>query len=115
MGDCLFCRIAAGEIPAEKIYDDDAAIVIRDINPQAPFHFLAIPKRHFPAVHDIPPEEMAEVIGGLFNAVCAALSQIGLDSAGYRLAVNSGEIAGQTVPHLHVHILGGRELGWPPG
>jgi len=115
MSDCLFCKIAAGEIPAEKIYDDEAAIVIRDINPQAPVHLLAIPKRHFPSVHDIPPEETADVMGGLFNAVRAALARSGLDGAGYRLAVNSGDIAGQTVPHLHVHILGGRELGWPPG
>jgi len=115
MSECLFCRIASGEIPADTIYEDNAAIVIRDINPQAPFHFLAIPRRHFPSVHSIPLEHMASVMDGLFNAVCMALIKSGLDSAGYRLAINSGDMAGQTVPHLHVHILGGRELGWPPG
>jgi histidine triad (HIT) family protein len=115
MDDCLFCRIASGEIPADTIYDDEDAIIIRDIHPQAPFHFLAIPKRHFSAAHDVPSAEMASVMGGLFNSLCMALGKSGLDSAGYRLVVNSGEIAGQTVQHLHVHVLGGRDLGWPPG
>jgi histidine triad (HIT) family protein len=115
MGDCIFCSIIAGEIPAERVYEDDSAIVIRDINPQAPHHFLVIPKKHYPSVHDIPEPEVSIVMGGLTNAICIALVDSGLDNAGYRLVVNSGDIAGQTVPHLHVHILGGRELKWPPG
>jgi histidine triad (HIT) family protein len=115
MSDCIFCRIIKGEIPADKIYEDELAIVIRDIAPQAPFHFLAIPKKHYPAVHDIPPAQMGEIVGGLMNASCRALEICGIGRDGYRLVANSGEIAGQTVPHLHIHVLGGRELAWPPG
>jgi histidine triad (HIT) family protein len=115
MSDCIFCSIIAGEIPAERVYEDGNAIVIRDINPQAPHHLLVLPKKHYPAVHDIPDPEVSIVMGGLTNALCIALAGSGLDKAGYRLVVNSGDIAGQTVPHLHVHILGGRELKWPPG
>ena len=115
MGDCLFCRIIKGEIPADRVYEDERAIVIRDINPQAPSHFLAVPKAHYPAVHDIPPAETGDVMGGLTNALCKALDAFGLDKNGYRLVVNSGDIAGQTVPHLHIHVLGGRQFGWPPG
>jgi histidine triad (HIT) family protein len=115
MNDCIFCKIIAGAIPADRLYEDENALVIRDINPQAPVHFLAIPKRHYPAVHDIPAAEMPAVMGGLMNALREALSKSGLDVNGYRLAVNSGDVAGQTVPHLHVHVLGGRDLTWPPG
>ncbi|MDR3012990.1 MAG: histidine triad nucleotide-binding protein [Chitinispirillales bacterium] len=115
MSNCIFCKIATGEIPAEKIYESDGAFVIRDINPQAPVHFLAIPTRHYPAVHDIPQSEMASVMGALMDAVREAAKAAGLDANGYRLIVNSGDIAGQTVPHLHIHILGGRDLAWPPG
>jgi histidine triad (HIT) family protein len=115
MNNCIFCKIAAGEISADKVYEDENAFVIRDINPQAPHHFLAIPKTHYPAVHDIPLSEMPAVMGGLACAVSKALAITGLDKDGYRLAVNSGDIAGQTVPHLHIHILSGRNLAWPPG
>jgi histidine triad (HIT) family protein len=115
MDDCIFCKIIAGEIPADKVYEDDGAIVIRDINPFAPQHFLAIPKKHYPAVHDIPQPEMPSVMSGLMNALNKALAANGLDKDGYRLTINSGDIAGQTVPHLHIHILGGREFLWPPG
>ncbi|MCL2218531.1 MAG: histidine triad nucleotide-binding protein [Chitinispirillia bacterium] len=115
MDDCIFCKIIRGEIPADKLYEDEHAIVIRDINPQAPFHFLAIPRKHYPGVHDIPPPLMGEVFGGVMNAYCKALEACGLVQNGYRLVANSGEIAGQTVPHLHIHVLGGRELSWPPG
>ena len=115
MNACIFCKIAAGTIPADKIYEDEDAFVIRDISPQAPVHLLAIPKKHYPAVHDIPQNETAAVMGGLMNAVRAAVANNGLDSAGYRLVVNSGDAAGQTVPHLHIHILSGRDMTWPPG
>jgi len=115
MSDCIFCRIIGGEIPSERVYEDEGAVVIRDISPQAPYHFLAVPRAHYPAVHDIPPALMGEIMGGLFGACREALRLCGLDRDGYRLVVNSGEIAGQTVPHLHVHVLGGRELAWPPG
>lgn len=115
MTDCLFCKIAAGQIPADKIFEDDRALVFRDINPQAPTHILAIPKKHYASVHEIPPEEVAALMGGLTAALCTALRMVGLDESGYRLVVNSGETAGQAVPHLHIHALGGRELAWPPG
>ncbi len=115
MNTCLFCRIASGEIPAEKVYEDETTIIIRDINPQAPFHLLAIPKQHFNAVHDIHASEMSELMGSLMNAISQTLRKIGLDQKGYRMVINSGEIAGQSVPHLHVHLLGGRSMQWPPG
>jgi len=115
MNDCLFCKIAAGQIPAGKVYEDDRALVFKDIDPKAPTHLLAIPKKHYASVHEIPPEEVGTLMGGLTGALCKALSSTGLDKDGYRLVVNSGEIAGQTVPHLHIHVLGGRELAWPPG
>jgi histidine triad (HIT) family protein len=115
MDDCLFCKIAAGQIPADKVFEDDRALVFRDISPQAPTHLLAIPKKHCASVHEIPPEEAGTLLGQLMTAVCAALRKTDLDNGGYRLVVNSGETAGQTVPHLHVHVLGGRPLSWPPG
>ncbi|MDR0330396.1 MAG: histidine triad nucleotide-binding protein [Chitinispirillales bacterium] len=115
MSDCLFCKIAAGEIPADKVYEDDRALVFRDISPQAPTHLLAIPKKHYAAAHEIPQGEMGALLGGLMNALCQALKASGLDKDGYRLVVNSGDSAGQTVGHLHIHALGGRELAWPPG
>jgi histidine triad (HIT) family protein len=115
MDGCLFCKIAAGQIPADKVFEGDCALVFRDISPQAPTHLLAIPKKHYASVHEIPPEEVGTLLGGLMNAVSAALRVTGLDNGGYRLVVNSGETAGQTVPHLHIHVLGGRSLSWPPG
>jgi len=115
MSDCLFCKIAAGQIPADKVYEDDRALVFRDISPQAPTHLLAIPKKHYASLHEVPPEEAGALTDGLMSAVCKALRATGLDQSGYRLVVNSGETAGQTVPHIHIHILGGRELTWPPG
>jgi len=115
MSDCLFCKIAAGQIPADKVYEDGRALVFKDISPQAPAHFLAIPKEHYASVHEIPPEKVGELMEGLVGALRKALRAAGLDESGYRLAVNSGETAGQTVPHLHIHVLGGREFSWPPG
>jgi histidine triad (HIT) family protein len=115
MADCLFCKIAGGEIPAGKVYEDDCAVVFRDISPQAPTHLLAVPKKHYAAVHEIPADEAGALMGGLTAALREALRATGLDRDGYRLVINSGETAGQTVGHLHVHVLGGRELGWPPG
>jgi len=115
MNDCLFCKIAAGQIPADKVYEDDRALVFRDISPQAPTHLLAVPKEHYASVHEIPPQKVGALFEGLMDALRKALRSTGLDKDGYRLAVNSGEIAGQTVPHLHIHVLGGRELAWPPG
>ncbi len=113
--DCLFCKIAAGQIPADKVYEDDRALVFKDISPQAPTHLLAVPKEHYASVHEIPPEKVETLMGGLTGAVREAVRLTGINEGGYRLVVNSGEIAGQTVKHLHIHVLGGRELAWPPG
>jgi histidine triad (HIT) family protein len=115
MGSCLFCKVIAGEILVDKVYEDENALVFKDTNPQAPSHFLAIPKKHYAAVHEIPQGETGTLIGGLMNAISEALSAAGLDKSGYRLVANFGNSAGQTVRHLHFHILGGRELRWPPG
>jgi histidine triad (HIT) family protein len=114
MNNCLFCRIVKGEIPASKIYEDENSIVFNDIAPQAPVHMLAIPKKHYESVHNIENSDI-EIMGNLFLAINRAIEITQLDSKGYRLVVNSGKISGQTVPHIHVHILSGRELKWPPG
>ncbi len=112
--DCLFCKIANGDIPADKVYEDDATVVFRDIGPKAPVHLLAIPREHYDAVHHVPAEKTA-VIAKLFETVSRVVVQEKLTTKGYRLVINSGEDAGQAVPHIHVHILAGRPLAWPPG
>lgn len=114
MSDCIFCRIVAGEIPADTVYEDDLVIAFRDINPQAPTHVQVIPKRHVAAIAAYEPDQDA----GWLSAMIAAANQVarneGLD-AGYRLVINNGALAGQSVYHVHLHVLGGRGLGWPPG
>ena len=111
---CLFCRIARGEIPAQIVYQDPFSVVFKDSNPQAPVHLLAIPREHFAAVHDGAATTSAHM-ARLFEAISAVLAQEQLCQRGYRLVINSGAEAGQAVFHLHVHILSGRALGWPPG
>lgn len=115
MDTCLFCKIIKGEIPAEKVYENDSTVIIRDIDPQAPYHLLALPRKHYAAIHDIPSEEIASYMGDLTKAVSHYLKESGLDQKGYRLVINSGRSAGQSVFHIHVHILGGRSMQWPPG
>ncbi|MBD3391657.1 MAG: HIT domain-containing protein [Chitinivibrionales bacterium] len=114
MNDCLFCKIINGEIPANKVYEDDHAVVFTDINPKAPIHLLAIPKEHYSGVHEVPHDRM-ELFQHVFFAVNQAVRQEGLAEKGYRLVVNFGDSSGQAVPHIHIHILSGRELTWPPG
>jgi histidine triad (HIT) family protein len=114
MRDCIFCGIIAGLIPSDKIYEDENTLVFKDISPQAPTHLLVIPKRHFETIQDIPDAEMG-LTTNLFNVVSAVVKQLDLGTGGYRLVINSGEHAGQAVPHLHAHILAGREFKWPPG
>jgi histidine triad (HIT) family protein len=114
MSDCLFCRIARGEIPAQKVAENDLAIAFRDINPQAPTHVLLIPRQH---VADSAAQMTAEngaLLGALFALAAQVASSEGL-SQGWRLVTNVGAHAGQTVPHLHLHLLGGRAMSWPPG
>ena len=110
--DCLFCRIATGEIPAQVVYRTPTAIAIRDINPQAPVHLLVIPLEHVETLNDTAD---AEFLGGLLVAAREVARRERLDLKGYRVVVNNGVEAGQTVPHLHLHVLGGRAMRWPPG
>lgn len=112
MMNCLFCSIAAGDIPSDKVYEDDRACAFRDISPQAPVHLLVIPKEHIGSVAAV--DGSREAIAGHLIAVAAEVArQEGL--ASYRVVSNCGADAGQSVEHLHFHVLGGRELGWPPG
>ena len=112
--DCLFCRIAQGEIPAELIRSDPDALAFRDINPQAPTHILIIPKAHVASVSDLDPAQ-AELMGKLFLAARELAEREGIAQEGYRMVVNAGAAAGQTVFHIHMHLLGGRGMAWPPG
>jgi len=112
--DCLFCRIAEGEISADVIHEDDQVVAFRDINPQAPTHVLVIPREHVASVDDLE-EEHAELVGRLFLAAREIARDEGLDDGGYRLVVNTGAGAGQSVFHIHLHLLGGRAMKWPPG
>lgn len=114
MDDCLFCKMANGEIPVPKVYEDDNVFVISDINPQAPRHLLVIPRAHFPAIHTVPADN-GTLYDALFSAVRTVVQKEGFAEKGYRLVINSGESAGQSVDHIHVHILSGRRLQWPPG
>jgi len=113
MNDCLFCRILRNEIPAKKIYEDEHTFAFEDINPQAPTHVLIIPKRHVRGLKEATPED-AELIGRCHLAAAHIARQRGIED-GYRTVLNVGPQAGQSVFHLHVHLLGGRSLHWPPG
>jgi len=110
----LFQKIISGEIPADIVAETDRALVFRDICPQAPVHLLTVPKKPFPRLAEVPEEE-TETLGHLLQTAKSAASDCGLDESGYRLVINNGPDAGETVPHLHVHVLGGRKLQWPPG
>ena len=112
MSDCLFCKIVAGEIPSAKVYEDEICYAFKDIDPQAPTHFLVVPKKHIQSVSQVS-EEDTPIVGHIF-AVIARLSKE-LDMPSYRVVSNIGEQAGQTVPHLHFHVLSGRDMTWPPG
>lgn len=112
MSNCLFCKIAAGEIPSKKVYEDDLCYAFHDIAPQAPVHFLVIPKAHMASVSDVT-EENAAIVGHIFAVIARLAKEQGLDS--YRVVSNIGEQAGQSVPHLHFHVLSGRDMTWPPG
>ena len=115
MTDCLFCRIVRGEIPEQIVARTDHTVAFRDIDPRAPTHVLVIPTAHVAAVRDASDAGGAELLGRVFQAAAQVASQEGLDARGYRLVTNTGGDAGQSVDHLHVHVIGGRKLGWPPG
>ena len=114
MSDCLFCKIIAGEIPCGKIYEDSEMLAFRDINPMAPVHFLLVPKKHIKSLLELEAEDSALVGRLLFKAQELAKQQ-GCEEKGGRFVINAKSDGGQTVDHLHIHILGGRALGWPPG
>ncbi len=112
--DCLFCKILAGEIPADIIYESDTAIAFRDINPQAPTHVLVIPRKHIATINDIDDED-GLLVGSLYAAAKEIAAGEGIADSGYRAVMNCNEGAGQSVFHIHLHVLGGRPMGWPPG
>lgn len=114
MSDCIFCKIIAGEIPSEKLYEDDEILAFRDIEPQAPQHIVIIPKKHIQSANEIS-EENAAVVGKVFVAAAKVAKKLGFAENGYRIVNNCGADGGQTVGHLHFHLLAGRNLGWPPG
>jgi histidine triad (HIT) family protein len=114
MSECLFCKIAAGEIPCKKIYEDPEMLAFHDINPMAPVHFLVIPRKHIKSLMDIEAGD-ATLVGRMFDKAQELAKQLGCETQGGRFVINAKSDGGQTVDHLHIHILGGRVLGWPPG
>ena len=112
--NCIFCRMINGEAAADVLYQDARAVAIRDINPQAPVHALVIPKEHVESLDDIGQRDEA-LMGHLMRVASRVANEHGLAESGYRTVVNTGAGAGQSVFHLHVHVLGGRDLAWPPG
>ena len=114
MADCLFCAIVAGEIPATTVLETDRVLAFRDINPQAPTHVLVIPKTHYPDVAALAAADAA-LLGEVIGAVQQVAVAEAVAESGYRVVFNTGAEAGQTVPHVHAHLLGGRSLTWPPG
>jgi len=114
MTECIFCKMAAGEIAPDKVYEDEELLAFRDINPQAPVHILVIPRRHIETVNELT-ESDAALGGRLLMAAKRIAADEGIDESGYRVVFNCNAGAGQSVFHLHLHLLGGRTLGWPPG
>jgi histidine triad (HIT) family protein len=113
VSDCLFCKIVAGEIPSEKVFENNDFLAFADINPQAPVHILIIPKEHIATIAEVP-EEKSLLVGGMVNVANQIAREKGLDS-GFRLVFNCQQDAGQEVFHIHLHLLGGRKFTWPPG
>jgi len=114
MADCLFCKIVAGQIPSAPVYQDDQLFAFRDINPQAPFHVLVVPKRHIATLNDITPADR-DLVGAMVHRAAVLAAEHGYAERGYRTVFNCNAEAGQTVFHVHLHVLAGRGLSWPPG
>ena len=115
MSDCIFCKIANKEIPSDLVYEDEAVVAFRDLAPQAPQHVLIIPKKHIGSVLGFAQEDKELAAHIMVDVVPAIAKKLGIDESGFRLVVNTGKDGNQTVPHLHVHIIGGRMMNWPPG
>lgn len=111
---CLFCRIVAGEIPSKKVFEDDKLVAFEDINPQAPMHVLVVPRRHIATLNDLGPGD-DPLVGSMLRRAAALARDRGFDARGYRTIFNCNAEAGQTVFHIHLHVLAGRSLSWPPG
>jgi histidine triad (HIT) family protein len=111
---CLFCQIIAGAVPARTIYEDDSLVVLYDINPQAPVHVLVVPRRHIATLNDLQPDD-EPLLGAMLSRAAAVAAELGIAARGYRAVFNCNRDAGQTVFHIHLHVLGGRPLRWPPG
>ncbi len=114
MTDCLFCKMVSGKIAPDTVYEDDDVLAFRDINPQAPVHVLVVPKQHVPTLNDLEPGS-AELIGKMTMAAAKVAQQEGIAEQGYRTVINCNAHGGQTVFHIHLHLLGGRVMAWPPG
>ncbi|SRR5690554_518756 len=114
MSDCIFCKMASGEIKPDVVYEADTVLAFRDINPQAPTHVLVIPKRHIPTLNDVEPNDR-ELIGDLYLVAQEVARREGIAESGYRTVFNCRGDGGQEVYHLHLHVLGGRRMQWPPG
>ncbi len=113
--DCLFCKIVNGEIPAKKVFEDDCAIAFRDINPQAPIHVLVVPRKHFASLTEVGETAEDKALLGHLLALASQIARAEDLTQGYRVVINTGSQGGQTVDHLHLHLLGGRAMHWPPG
>jgi len=114
MSDCLFCRILAGEVPSDEVFSTEGTYAFRDISPQAPTHVLVIPRRHITSAHTVEPSH-GDVLAELLTSAQEIARREGIDESGYRLVLNVGDDALNSVPHLHVHLIGGRQMRWPPG
>lgn len=114
MGECLFCKMVVGEITPDIVYEDDDILAFRDIQPQAPFHVLVIPRKHIPTINDIG-EDDEPLVGRLFSVAAKLASDAGIAESGFRTVMNCNGDAQQTVFHIHLHVIGGRKLNWPPG
>ena len=112
--DCIFCNIIRGDIPSVKVFENEYVYAFNDISPVAPVHVLIIPKQHIASINDLTPEN-ADLVSKVYLAAAEIAKQLGVSESGYRIVSNCGEAAGQTVHHLHFHLLGGRDLSWPPG
>jgi len=114
MEDCIFCKIINGEIPSKKVYEDDKVYAFYDITPEAPIHFLVIPKEHIESVNDLNDSNI-DIVSHIFKVINKLAIELNISDKGYRIVNNCGEDGGQTVKHIHFHVLGGRNLKWPPG
>ena len=114
MADCLFCKMVTGDIRPDVVFEDDEVLAFRDVNPQAPTHVLVIPKAHIPTTNDLDADNVG-IVGRLYLAAKQIAADAGIAEPGYRMVMNCNPGAGQSVYHLHLHLLGGRPMGWPPG